>query len=471
MGQYVCLSHRWGKTARLQTTNATLEAFQAALPMNSMPLTFRHAVEVTRNLGFRYLWIDSLCIIQDDKDDWVRESQNMGTIFEEAVCTIAAVDALDEDDTDHGLFWPRNRDKLAVKLTLPYDKVPLAALSQEIFKTKSSTYVWKYRWLTPSAPNIGSTQSAITLRPRIISAWRRLLRSQWYNRGGVLQERLLSRRLIYYTKDKLSWDCFGATGEEEGGDPREPTRSSLLTRCKTSASRIWTYIVSEYQNCSLTYNSDRLAALKGISTKLETQSACTIYAGIIHTSNHETSESLLWYAKKTPLCAFDNFHAPSWSWAALCGPISFDMVSPSSIAECLITSDMTFETYNECEYGNSLGKCQGSCVSGSVCFVAPAMTLYRDTILKGFRIPGHPDEPITDTNFLARILGTPLATQFTIPRFDQYGNQEPQPCNMMVPDHTETLKDACGCILGFFIPDLKDKTDDCQDSTSIICAG
>jgi hypothetical protein len=71
---YVALSHCWGGIIPVRTLRANLAAHQRALSLASLPRTFRDAVTLTRRLNFRYLWIDSLCIIQDDSDDWARES-------------------------------------------------------------------------------------------------------------------------------------------------------------------------------------------------------------------------------------------------------------------------------------------------------------------------------------------------------------------------------------------------------------
>jgi hypothetical protein len=70
---------------------------------------------VTRQLGFQYIWIDSLCIIQYDKEDWFRESAKIGDIFKSSSCTLAIVYALDDDSNDQGLFLPRS-DPLVVRI-------------------------------------------------------------------------------------------------------------------------------------------------------------------------------------------------------------------------------------------------------------------------------------------------------------------------------------------------------------------
>ncbi|KAK3995196.1 heterokaryon incompatibility protein, partial [Cladorrhinum sp. PSN332] len=89
------LSHRWGRKPRHNTLQADVERFQDEIPPEAMPPTFKNATEVTRQLGFRYLWIDSLCIVQDEPIDRSNEIPKIGDIFESSTCNIAAVDSLD----------------------------------------------------------------------------------------------------------------------------------------------------------------------------------------------------------------------------------------------------------------------------------------------------------------------------------------------------------------------------------------
>jgi hypothetical protein len=103
---YLTLSYCWGQGERLLTTKQCYEAFQRRLPTNGqMPLTFREAFIVTRALGHRYLWIDALCIIQDDVNDLNKEMARMGDIYQNSILTIFAEKG---PDTDSGLFASRN---------------------------------------------------------------------------------------------------------------------------------------------------------------------------------------------------------------------------------------------------------------------------------------------------------------------------------------------------------------------------
>lgn len=94
--RFVALSHCWGGHGNVMTTRSNYKAQQQGIRFESLPKTFQDAVRVTRELGIAYLWVDSLCIIQDDEQDWIKEAKLMGRIYERAFCTIAAVEAYND---------------------------------------------------------------------------------------------------------------------------------------------------------------------------------------------------------------------------------------------------------------------------------------------------------------------------------------------------------------------------------------
>lgn len=91
--RYVCLSHCWGKGELFRTLKANFDKHHNDIPWDKIPKTFRDAISVTRRLGLKYLWIDSLCITQDDGDDWRREGSKMDFIYSKSFLTIAATKA------------------------------------------------------------------------------------------------------------------------------------------------------------------------------------------------------------------------------------------------------------------------------------------------------------------------------------------------------------------------------------------
>jgi hypothetical protein len=89
-GTYMTLSHCWGPAQLITTTANTIEQRKAGIPLEGLPQTFKDAVSLTRNLGIQYLWIDSLCIKQLDKEDWEAEASKMGSVYSHSYLNIAA---------------------------------------------------------------------------------------------------------------------------------------------------------------------------------------------------------------------------------------------------------------------------------------------------------------------------------------------------------------------------------------------
>ena len=108
---YLTLSHCWGAKGQPITLLASnLEALKQGVELSALPKTFQNAVYVTRGLRYRYLWIDSLCIIQDDTRDWQQESMTMADVYRNSSCTIAASAA---SDSSKGMFYDRSTRNIA----------------------------------------------------------------------------------------------------------------------------------------------------------------------------------------------------------------------------------------------------------------------------------------------------------------------------------------------------------------------
>jgi hypothetical protein len=271
-GSYLTLSHRWGKH-QTETIKDNIHRFKQALPMDELPQTFKDAIIVTRQLGFRYIWIDSLCIIQGDEEDWLRESAKMGDIFESSSCTLAAVHALDDDSNDQGLFLPRN-DPLAVRMCCPVKRKAVPKASAKVRNAAGRNCVWKYEWLKKGQEEADISDiirhNTIVLRPRIASLWYKMQRSEWYNRGWVFQERILSRRIIYYTGDKVYWDCLQEQGDEQGVETAQSSRNAWFSSETMAASTAQSFVAMlarEYSTCELSFRKDNLLAIRGVCNK------------------------------------------------------------------------------------------------------------------------------------------------------------------------------------------------------------
>lgn len=114
--RYVALSHCWGsipKAAGFFTSKDTWDRHKRNIDFEKLPRTFQDAVTITRDLGIKYIWIDSLCIIQGDQDDWANEAGKMENVFSSAYCTIAASSA--SSCLEGFLHERRSRPCVAVK--------------------------------------------------------------------------------------------------------------------------------------------------------------------------------------------------------------------------------------------------------------------------------------------------------------------------------------------------------------------
>ncbi|KAI0512605.1 heterokaryon incompatibility protein-domain-containing protein [Xylaria bambusicola] len=102
---YAALSHRWGRDTTFVLTSAKLAAYQQEITLVEGSSTLRDAIEVTRSLGLQYLWMDSMCIVQDDASDWARVSATMSKVYGLSTCTIAAANSGSDEG---GCFAQRN---------------------------------------------------------------------------------------------------------------------------------------------------------------------------------------------------------------------------------------------------------------------------------------------------------------------------------------------------------------------------
>lgn len=115
-GVYACLSHCWGGIVPLRTMSNNIQTFQEdGIAWDVLPKTFQNALEITFQLGLKYLWIDSLCIIQDDLQDWRHEGSRMSDIYSGAYITLAAVSAsTSHEGFIHDLHSPREPTRLTM---------------------------------------------------------------------------------------------------------------------------------------------------------------------------------------------------------------------------------------------------------------------------------------------------------------------------------------------------------------------
>ena len=128
------LSHRWGTDQQIMLTKASLPDMSERIDVAKLSQTYQDAIAITQSLGFRYFWIDSLCIIQDSMLDWQTEAAKMGDIFKFSVCTIAASWA---SSNLEGCFFDRGP---------PYAKFSVSKAAKSAPKLPSKVRLSKSYW-------------------------------------------------------------------------------------------------------------------------------------------------------------------------------------------------------------------------------------------------------------------------------------------------------------------------------------
>ncbi len=275
-GRYAALSHSWGPPDKqpLRTTKATYDQHLSGIPAADLPKTFREAARVAYVVGLRYLWIDSLCIIQDDRDDWASEAPRMGPLYGRAALVIAASGATNSTE---GCFLPRWSPRASLRI--PY----------------------------PAAAE-GEQESHVVLQVRLPHTWIDPVFSPLGKRGWVLQEWMLARRLVHYTPAGMTWSCKQVQQMTEDG----------IHNGSTSGydDQTWDGIIDSYTIRQLTFLSDKVIAVQGLADSMQWDPEKDSYHHGMWTS--DMPQQLLWIGTHTTRPK-ELEGIPSWSWASTDG--------------------------------------------------------------------------------------------------------------------------------------------------------
>jgi hypothetical protein len=307
--KYTTLSHRWTSATRTtQLLWSNIEKYFVDIDTDMWPAVYKQALYVTREIGVQFLWIDSICIVQDSKDDWTEQSSLMDYIYARGVLNLAA----DSDGKFNGFGMDRD----------PLTESPCIFTRQQ--EGSSSETVNSY-YLCYREDYLSSAISSAPLAQR----------------GWVFQERILSTRAVHFGP-QLFWECATLEACETfptGNDLRKSTFINRSTRLTQSMKAdlmsgmsqpcldqhfAWSRIVMAYTQTLLSVWSDRLVALNGVVNAFARRYdiPTTRYsAGMWEAS---LPESLLWTRVSIQKDEHrDNLlrHFPSWSWASIGGPV------------------------------------------------------------------------------------------------------------------------------------------------------
>ncbi|KAF2816918.1 HET-domain-containing protein [Mytilinidion resinicola] len=311
VGQYAALSHCWGKTTFLKTTKSNVTQHQSRIPFTALPINFQHAVIVCRAIGIQYIWIDSLCIIQDDGPDWEIEASRMASIYQNASVVLFASNAADSQ----GGLWSKKWDKDAAHADgiEEFEYINHDGTRSQIIARKSPSHdtLIPGPYLEYEAPSPLSTR-----------AW-------------AFQEQLLPERSIFFTGKELLWKCqSGQKCECMQEDYEYDTINDLdkdfweRAHSEDAIERFggWRSLLAIYSRKEITYDSDRLPAISGLAKYMQSRGAGTYLAGVW---KEDLLESLIWLPRPVwPDVSEDNmvstyrkrtstYRAPTWSWISL----------------------------------------------------------------------------------------------------------------------------------------------------------
>lgn len=308
-GCYVALSHCWGNSENqpLKTTKENYAERLAGIPLKDLPKTFRDAVKVTKHIRVKYLWIDSLCIIQDDIEDWKQEAANMGAVYEYARLTIAATDARDSTE---GCFVTARQDlediHERIKALRAKIITEMSAIVEEVNTDKPS---FVQRTSPPNSSritvqSIGRNNVPVTIH-FAATPWQNY--HPYYTRLGsrawARQEWFLSRRMLFFTHGGISWKC------------RECEWNEREVYYDMHEKRSWPELLQRYSADDLTYEMDRCVALEGVVSQMKTTMKGSYHFGVWT----HMPELLLWVMRGSEY-DIKGPEAPSWSFASRCGP-------------------------------------------------------------------------------------------------------------------------------------------------------
>ena len=312
--EYLTLSHKWGGAIVYKLTKATFGSMLQGISLDDLPLTFQHAILITRNIGYRYLWIDSLCIIQDDVDDWAFESTTMSRIYSNSVLTIAS---LWGDNSHSGCYVERD---------------PLTTEDCRIGE-------WKHGEVLVRSDDEQRERSLGSVRPKPL-----------LDRAWVLQERFLSPRTLYYGPWELFWECSEYSLSEKAPESaftfwdsdtirkrfKTIKRSPDLDSNKSYHSpelkniyRIWTHIRDDYWSSRLTHHSDLLVAISGITTWIQERGGLQFVSGLC---KDFFLRELLWQVQNDYATSRSTL-SPTWSWASVKGAKLTSLYGPWTYAK------------------------------------------------------------------------------------------------------------------------------------------
>lgn len=301
--RYVTLSWCWGQDDFFKTTSANFASSLVGIPLNVLRQEFQDAVYITCQLDLDYIWIDAICIIQDDPADWTREALKMGGIYEHSYLTIAAA-----TPRYHGSGIFRTRETVGHAITSHADH-------DDVFCRERPEHEY---YTNRGVAGYGA---------------KNYMKHQLADRAWCYQELKLSPRIIHYCATELVWECRTRLDCECGELTDEcnlgnqtiaaPLQGNFSRFNAAELGAMWRDMVEDYTKRKLTIESDIFPALNGLAAHFNHTCLSDYMAGLWQ---KDLAHGLMWehaegsFAAQRP----QQSRGPSWSWASVLGYVTFD---------------------------------------------------------------------------------------------------------------------------------------------------
>ncbi|KAI0438456.1 heterokaryon incompatibility protein-domain-containing protein [Xylaria telfairii] len=364
---YIALSHCWGGTIPYRTLQSNKEELCRCIDYFELPENFQDAFTVARRLSYRYIWIDSFCIVQDDKQDWMQQAAKMADVYSGAELTISAARS---SSFDEGFLSHRDTDiELAFSHRLP---------------PGTKLYVRDGEALERVHQGINRQPSA---------------HAPLFQRAWAFQERLLSQRIVHFLKTEIIFECEESLWCECG--EKDSYEDSKYDK-EVYRNSTWQELVEQYVSRSLTYPTDMLPAISAIARDHGMQGG--YIAGV---TEEKLFTNLLWQVKAPrdldgelttvpPPRRPSVYVAPTFSWASIIARVEWLNVLSNYQPVCSLENFATTLENPRDPFGRVL--------DGHITLRGPVMEVklrYTPSMFKGqlkgrFHPIGKPEEPKRD---------------------------------------------------------------------------
>lgn len=328
--QYCALSYCWGDPAQhhqTKTLKANVDQHKTSIVVSHLPKTILDALVCCRELELPYLWVDALCIIQDDDVDKLSEIAAMGDIYANAYLTIAASIATGSSD---GFLEPREN---------PFFSAPIPTSNGSMGEVK-----WAIR-----GNGLLNSSNMVTVNNKVEIAKQF---EPLHSRGWTFQEAMLSKRILFYSFFQPYWICQGMACSGGEPSPEEYFTAIELREMFESLSRTskdqtvgrkaggdmgyqWPWVAEQYSSRVLSMLGDKILAIHSIKDKYRYGNSA--YASGVWLETLKVD--LLWSTTRRHLRTDKETRTfasqyrrgritdiPSWSWLSFDGSIRFDLV-------------------------------------------------------------------------------------------------------------------------------------------------